>query len=433
MLHTYKLKNGLNVATYELPEMRSVYLGVSVKGGSIFDNEDKAGVAHFMEHLLVQGAPSYPDVESLSDFIEGIAGSYGAVTYSELIRFHTTAPATHIEDLIKIASEVFFEPFFPEVAIERERNAVLEEIRERQDGLGYKNYRFYSKVRYKPGHPLLIDGGGTEEAVRSLRREDVIEYWLKFFHPKNTNLIVVGGIKNQETKKLIEHYFGRYTSDKDFPGFPNVTNDDFSDRAVAIRYDKEIKSCYIDLSFPSINDQFPREIHYVHGAIQNILGRLRRSRLYRLLRQRKGLVYDVGITSASFNNFGYTDIYSQVSPENLEEVVRLIAQELEVFVKNGPTAEELQLAKNYSAGWSLMAFDHPSGIGDWVEHDLIWEDKIYTPEEIVDMINSITIEDIIEFMQKYWDFSKLNLVIQGPVPDSKANIKKYENLISKLQ
>lgn len=433
MLNTFILKNGLQVATYSIPEMRSVYLSLSVKGGSIFDNKKTSGTAHFMEHILFEGSPSFPDTESLHDFIESIAGSFNAVTQVQAIKFYISAPATHLEDLIKIGSEVFFEPFFHKNAIERERNAILEEIRGRQDNLWYETSKFYSGIRYKPGHPFLLDGGGTEEAVKKLQRKDLVEYWEKFFLPKNTYLVIVGNFNNVEAQKSVQKYFDKYNSKKSFPGFPDFTNKDLSDRQVAIRYDKKLNTCYLNLSFPSMDASFPLKDLIAQGIARNILGVLRSSRLFRLLRHQKGLVYDTGVSTYVYQKFGLVDFYSQVSAENLLEVIELVAKEIKLFIENGPTDEEVAFAKNYSMNQTLMEFDNPGSIAEWIDADLLWEDKIYTPEENVEIIRGVTRERINALIKEHWDFSKLNLVVQGPFKNSQAHRQIITDLISALK
>lgn len=432
MLNSFILKNGLKVATFSIPQMRSVFLSLAVKGGSIFDKKESLGTAHFMEHMLVQGIPSLPDVESFSDYIEGLAGSYNAGTSAQMIRLMINAPSIHLEDLSKIASEVFFQPLFPEDALKRERNAVLEEIRERQDSLMYKIGRFFAQVRYGENHPMAWDNSGTIETVSQISRTQLLDYWANFFYPKNTCLVVVGGLKG-DIRTLVNDYFGKYNSHQSFPGFPHLTNENLSDRTVAIREDPNLKTCYLDLTFPSVCNDHPLEDRIKQQLIRSILGGLRRSRLFRLLRQRRGLVYHVGFGSAVFQHFGYGYISSQVSLEKLDEVLELIIRELSAFIVNGPTEEELEFAKNHHINQVLMQWDHPSAISEWIADDLMWEKKIYTPEDYAKMAERVEVKDLRYFVKKYWDFAKLNLVIQGSVEDSKENIKKYEKMLKELR
>lgn len=432
MLQTFTLKNGLKVATYSIPEMKSVFLAQSVKAGHFFDSKETSGVAHFMEHLLVQAIPTLPTVEAFSNFIESLAGSYNATTYSQSIRFNISAPARHLEDLLQISSEVFFEPLFPAEALDKEREAVLEEIRQRQDSLWYKNARFFNDTRFKGMHPLKLDGGGEVETVKKMTRENLIDYWSKFFHPANTYLVLAGGFKNEEAKQKIEQIFEKYPSGEKFPGYPKLSNSDFSRRGVFIRHDQELKTCYVDLTFPSISDSSPLKHKVTMSIIRAIFGGLRSSRLFRLLRQKRGLVYDVSFSTVSYNNFGYSYVSFQAIPEKLEEVIDLIVKELKAFYLNGSIQEELNLVKNYLIDRTLMQFDHPSVISDWIEGDLLWDDKIRLADEYTEIIQSIDENLIKEVMQKYWNFAKLNLTIQGSIKNSKENVQKFEELIKNL-
>lgn len=433
MLKTFTLKNGIKVATYSIPQMKSVYITQSVKSGAIFDEPKTSGAAHYMEHILVAGTPSYPNVEVLSEYIESLAGSYNALTSPQLIKFILNLPAKFIEDGIKIAGEVFFEPLFAEDSIEKERGAILEEIRAKLDTTWYKNSEFWRNVRYKKGHPLLLYNGGSLETISKLTKKDLVNFWSRFFHPQNGYLVIVGGFDVSKIKNQLEKYYAKYSGGMEFKGYPDLDNKDLSQRTIAIREDEKYKTCYIDLSFPSIAEKEGTLKLAPQSIIRGIMGAMRRSRLFKLLRQQRGLVYEVDFSSASFWNFGYVFIYTEVVPENAEEVITLIFKELINLYQFGPTDEEIQFAKNYLINNVLMRFDHPSNIASWIEGDLIWDEKIYSPEEYAKILGEVSKKDILDFMKKYWDFSKLNLTIQGPIKNSKANIKKFAKIVEDLR
>ncbi len=432
MLKSFTLQNGLKVITYAIPQMRSINLSIAAKAGSFFDTKQTSGAAHFMEHLIVQGIPRLPNVQKFSEFIEGIAGSYNAATYTQHIKFVATFPANHLSDLLDITAEVFFEPLFPEDSIEKERNAILEEIKQRKDALWFKNSHFFSQVRYTKNHPLQLDGGGSEEAVAKLTKKNLTDYWANFFYPKNTYLTIVGGFDSAQIEEQINQVFSKYQSDKQFPGFPNYTYEQMSGRQVAIRSDKTLNTCYVDFSFPSISDEFSTNETLPQSVIKIILGNLRTSRLFKVLRQDKGLVYGVGCGSALYDKFGYFDISTQVDAQNLEEVIKIISEELARFIQTGPTKLELDVAKNYLINWYFMQFDHPGNVMSWIENELLWDDQIYMPEDLALMMQKITKKSLMVFLKKFWDLSKLNLTIQGPIENTKKNISKYETLISNL-
>lgn len=432
MLKHFKLKNGINVATYDLPNVRSFHLRVTAKGGSILETPQTSGLAHFMEHLLVQGIPSFPGAEILSEYIEGLSGTYNAGTTQHSINFTITLPTTHIEDALKISSEVFFKPLFPEDVLEKERKAIIEEVKQATDSTGYKLATFLREIRFKKDCALVRSVGGSPKTLSKFKKQDLVDYWQKHFVPKNTYVLAIGKFEEKALTKLLENHYGIYESKKEFIGLPKFSKKDFSPRKTAIRFDTKLRSNYIDLTFPSISAETPLKTRLMQNLLLVILSNLRRSRLFRLLRYRLGLVYGVNAGSYTTDGLGYVYISSETSKQSLEQVITLIAQQLSDYAKNGPTEEELNHAKEFLSNHWLMSFDHPSSIAGWIENDLLWEEKIRLPEEVISLIKDVKVENLVELMQTHWDFSKLQLTIQGGLKNTKENAEKFSKPLEPL-
>ena len=434
MLNNFTLKNGIKVATYKLPSVRSIHISVEVKAGSILENDSNNGVAHFMEHMLVQGIPSLPNVEKFSSFIEGLAGTYGAATDPLTVDFHINLPFNKLETGIKIASEVIFEPLFVPEALEKERVAVINELLQKMDSHFYKISRFFKEVRYPKGHPLYRDTGGNMEVVKKVSIEDLKKYWEDYFLPNNTYVLVTGNFEEEELKGLLEKYFESHKKSAGKVAYPEISNNDFTGRAIALRNDPNLKTAYIDFSFPGFAtkdpDKYSKEL-LGQSLLTIILGRLRNSRLFKLLRYQKGLVYGVSAGAAGVPGINSISISSETNPENLDEVVRLITAELIAFVDKGLTEKELEFAKYFMENQWLMSFDHPSSIASWIGYELLWKQKIHLPEDSVKELQGIDNKFLLDLMKKHWDFDKLNLVIQGPVEETSK--EKYEKVIGKLK
>lgn len=447
LLSTFTLKNGIKVATYRLPQVKSVHVHTEVKAGSILESASNNGVAHFMEHMLVQGIPSLPNVERFSSFIEGLAGTYGATTDPLTVDFHINLPFNKLETGIQIASEVIFEPLFVPEALERERVAVINELLQRMDSHFYKISRFFKEVRYPKDHPLFRDTGGELEIVKKVTIDDLKKYWKENFLTNNTYLLVTGNFEEEELKKLLEKHFEKHFGSKRAVKYPEISkqrssfdnfllslsNKDFTSRRVALRNDSNLKTTYIDFSFPGFAtlepDKYSKEL-LGQSLLTIILGRLRNSRLFKLLRYQKGLVYGVSAGVGGIPGIASVNISSETGIENLEEVVRLITAELIGFVDKGLTEKELEFAKYFLENQWLMSFDHPSSIASWIGYELLWKEKIHLPEESIKELEGIDNKFLLKLMKDHWDFSKLNLVIQGPVSESDQD--KYDKMVEKL-
>ncbi len=433
MVEVFTLLNGLKVATYTMSSLRSVHVQLHVKGGSLVEQKEKNGIAHFMEHMLVQGIPSFPNAQKMSIYIESLAGKYNAYTSQLGVSFEITVPFLHTEDALKIASEVFFNPLFPEDSLEKERRAVINEIKQDMDSRWFKFQEFFKQNRFKKDSPLLRRTGGTLESVKDLSHEDLQDYWKHFFVPNNTYLFLIGNLESGDIRSKIEEYFGSFTSPQTFSGYPELNNEHFLERSVAIRSDNELQVNYIDLVFPSLSLQDNLLLRIQQNIALIILGRLRTSRLFQLLRYEKGLVYSITASDSQWPGLGYAFITSEVSIEHTDEVIELIVGEVDKFRKEGPTEKELDFTKNYLSNSWLMAFDNPGSIAEWISEDFLWKEKILLPEDYIEILKKITVKDLITVMNKNWDFSKLQLIIQGPLEDSNTNKEKYTKMIEQLQ
>lgn len=432
MLKIFTLPNGIKVATYHIPAVKSIHIGMSVKGGSIVEEPEKNGIAHFMEHMLVQGSPSYQTAQVLSNHIESLAGRYGASTSRFVVHYYISVPFLKLDDALTITKETFFEPLFPEEAMEKERHAVLNELKQHLDSKWYKYSEFFRKKRYTQESILQYETIGKEEIITKLTRQDLIDYWKKYFIPSNMYLFVGGNFHYDDLMNKVTALFGTYPSTKVRDILPPLSNQDFTNRTIALRHDVEFQMNYIDLSFPGVASTAPIEDELMQQLALMILGQLRTSRLFRLLRYERGLVYGVYAESIQLQEAGLVSITSEVAPEHLDEVVSIMVSEVKRFIFAGPTQKELDFAKNFMSNQLLMAFDNPSTIQSWVEGEFLWRDKIRLPEESIAIIEKITTENINDLIKKKWDLSKLNLIIQGQLDESKENHNRFKTLVKPL-
>ena len=382
--------------------------------------------------MLVQGIPDYPDAESLSSFVESLAGTYGAYTQLLTTGFHITLPASCLEDALRISSQIFFEPLLKDDAIEKERDAVIDEITQNQDSHWYGINDFFLKERFVEKTPLTLHTAGSLEVVKSLTRPSLVEFWSKFFIPGNTYVLVSGNFNEVNLQKLLNKYFEQYSGGEKLDCFSFISPKDIKSKKVSIRYDEKLKSVYLDLTIPSLSLKDPLEERVSQNIATLILGRLRNSRLFRLLRYQKGLLYSVSAGQSVLPGLGYVHITSQVPPKHIEEVAGLIVGEVKKFLEDGPGLAELEFAKNFLTNQWAMAFDHPSSIANWIEGDLLWEDKIRLPEDYSAILKNLKPKDLTRLMKKHWDCSLVNLTLQGSIKNSATNIKKYTSLLKTL-
>lgn len=413
------MTNGIHVVMYRFPEVKSVHVSLYTKSGSIMENPKKNGLAHFMEHMLLQGTPSYPTSQEIAFYLEQLAGKYNAFTSELLISFYVTLPYIHAKEAVALASDIWFKSLFPVDALEKERRAVLTEAVQNLDSLEYKLGKFFKEKRFIPDSKLQQFGIGVPETIEKVAIEDIKEFWEEYFTTENTYIVLVGNFVEEEMEALLDEYFGEIKKTTQPEVFTNLSKKDYAEKGVFIRQDPKLLTNYYDIDFPSIDSLAPIEELMTQKLALVILGQLQSSRLIKTLRYDKGLVYGAGAGTAAYPHLGSVSISSEMRDTQFKEVVTIMTDITKEFVTKGPTEQEMKHAKNYLSNQLLMAFDQTSGIANWISTELLWRDKIHMPEDYIAVIKNITHKDIMDLMHNKWDFSKTQIVLQGPQSESK--------------
>ena len=370
------------------------------------------GTAHLLEHMLLQGIPSLPSTEELTQFVESRAGYINAYTYFETVEFELRLPCKYLQEALNIASEVFFHPLFPEKVLEKERQIMLEEINSNFLSTHDRIGRFFLEAKYSSDSLLKNEVAGMPEHVKTLTMQDLLEFYQELFKTENCYLFIVGNFEEEELNEVVTANFSTVQTTGTFSGPKHFDKGDHNPQYYHFRKDTDLSSVYLDLSFGAMSKDLPVREWLTQLMAMNVLANLHKSRLYNLLRYQKGLIYAISMNSISLPGYGINNIPLECSPEHLEEVLDIIVENLIEMRKNGITQEEFQYIQNYSIDSLLMQFDSMGAIMDNLKQDLLWEGEIFLPERTVEILKEITCDEVNGYLKKYWDFSTANLCLQ---------------------
>ncbi|MBI2315323.1 insulinase family protein [Candidatus Daviesbacteria bacterium] len=230
---------------------------------------------------------------------------------------------------------------------------------------------------------------------------------------------------------MVGNYFNKYSSDKKFKGYPHFDNSSFSDLAVFFSPIPRVKTCRIALTFPGSYKEVELQDCIIQQLLKRIMTGSPNSRLRKVLRYDTGLVYEVTMESVRYQLFGYIDITTQTDPQNLFRVVDAIIQSLLYLKAFGPTEEEYESAKNHHINRVLIDDDRPDYVLGMMREALMNKGVVST-EDYIELVKSLDINLVKPFIDKYWNFSKANLIVSGFVTDSVENRMILLNLLRKL-
>src|ERR1700728_334910 len=174
MYSVTKLKNGLTIATAEMPHMTSVSLGLWVGVGGRYEPPEVNGVCHFIEHMLFKGTRRR-SARRISQDVEGVGGYLNAFTSEEMTCYHSKARHDRFDELLDVLTDMFLNSRFDPVDINKERGVIKEELAMYLDQHQHRVQELLNEILW-PDQPLGRSLTGTEKTLDDLNRARLVGY-----------------------------------------------------------------------------------------------------------------------------------------------------------------------------------------------------------------------------------------------------------------
>jgi zinc protease len=203
----YDLPNGLKVLLHEDHATPIVAVSVMYHVGSKNENPNRTGFAHFFEHLLFEGSENIKRGE-FDDYINNAGGTNNANTWYDRTYYFEVLPSNQLALGLWLESERMLHAKVENVGIETQRQVVKEERRQRVDNRPYGRLLEESMKRAFTKHPYHWSVIGSMDHLDAAQEQDYVNFYKDFYRPDNAILSIAGDIDIEQTKKLIDLYFG---------------------------------------------------------------------------------------------------------------------------------------------------------------------------------------------------------------------------------
>jgi len=193
------LETGLTIL-HEERDVPVTTVMLAAKYGAAHEIEQEKGIAHFIEHMCFKGTHKR-DMHEIAAAIENVGGEMNAFTHEELTAYYAKVPGHHVALALDVLFDIYFNPTFPEEEITKECAVICEELRMYKD-----NPRTYVLEKIKEQlyqKPFGMGIGGTEETVRRLCRDNIVQRHAQVYVPKNSILCIVGSTPITEVIGLV--------------------------------------------------------------------------------------------------------------------------------------------------------------------------------------------------------------------------------------
>ncbi|MED1794455.1 insulinase family protein [Brevibacillus nitrificans] len=412
MIQRHTCDNGLRIVTERIPSVRSVALGIWVGTGSKYENDVNNGISHFLEHMFFKGTATRSAKEIAETFDE-IGGNVNAFTSKEYTCYYARVLDQHAPIALDVLSDMYFHSVFDAEELEKEKNVVIEEISMYEDTPDDLVHDLIAKASYG-NHPLGYTILGTEDVLRSLKRDDLQRYVDQRYLPSNTVITVAGNFEDS----LIEDIQKRFSAFQRSSTLPTLTTPDFA--ADVIFQQKKTEQAHLCISLPGF--KVGHKDTYSLILLNNVLGGSMSSRLFQEIREERGLAYSVYSYHSSYKEAGTFTVYTGTAQEQVGQVFDIVSQVLRDVADHGITDKELNKGKEQLKGSLMLSLESTNSRMSRLGKNELLLERHLNLDEVLAKIDSVTHETVLSVAQQLFR-SKLAMAMVSPLEGFPSNIK----------
>lgn len=387
--NTFTLSNGLRLIHAPSPT-NVAYCGFAVDAGTRDELDGEQGMAHFVEHLIFKGTMKRRAWHILNR-MENVGGDLNAYTNKEETVIYSAFLKEHFSRAVELLADIVFHSVFPQPEIDKEVEVIIDEIRSYEDSPSELIFDDFEELIY-PEHALGRNILGRPELLRSFRSEDARRFVARYYKPANMVFFVLGDIDFRKVVRTVE----RAVSDipcGEVEGYVRRKPLPYSPRRLVM--EKGTHQSHVMIGGRGYDAYDERRTGLY--LLNNILGGPgMNSRLNVILRERKGLVYNVESNLTAYTDTGTFCIYFGCDAEDEERCIDLVHKELKRLRERRLTAMQLAAAKKQIIGQIGVAGDNFENnaldMGKCFLHYRRYEDK----SEVFGRIESLTSAGLLE-------------------------------------
>ncbi len=423
------LENGLRYAILPNNEPPNrVSMRLFVDAGSLMEDDDQQGLAHFLEHMAFNGTKNFPPGEMV-EYFQRLGMGFGNHTNAHTT-FHETvyklelpsAETAMIDEGMKLFRDYADGMLLLSDDIDEERGIILSEKRDR-DSVSWRTFVEQMKFVFPEQRLSARMPIGTEEVISKAPREKFVEFYENWYTPSRMAVIVVGDVEPAAVKTLISTHFDSMAAKE---RRPEPSMGEMSKRGFAAHYHFEAEAgettVSIEVLKPRVDppDNTERREHDLHLMLA---GQMIDRRLERIAKAEDSPISAASMSAGDFYdlNFAlYSSIEADCKPENWKRAIAVIEQELRRAVEFGFTQPELDEAKanllrRFEDSAKQMGTRQSKSLADQIASRLgsrrIFTNPADDLPRVTSTLEKITLQTCRDHLTGLWETSNETLVL----------------------
>lgn len=410
-IRTTTLGNGARIVTETLAQARSVSIGFWVGVGSRDEPREVAGASHFLEHLLFKGTDDHSASE-IAEAVEAVGGEMNAFTAHEHTAYHARLPAAELTLGLDLLAEVFTRPAFRVHEVEAERQVILEELAMEEDSHEDRVLSLLADALF-PGHPLGAEVLGTQETIETMTRDQIAAFHGRWYRPGNLVVAVAGALDHDQVVAGVER---RLIGSEAGPA--PVRHPPLAP-AQALRVGTQ-RSEQVHLAVGLRAFSCRDDDRYALVLANQVLGGGTSSRLFRTIREERGLAYSVWSDLSFYTDTGALVAAAATAPARVPDVLALVHGELDHLLEAGVSDRELEVAKGYVVGSSLLSLEDSGSCMGRIASDVLVHGEVRHLDEVLDRYRQVDASDVKRVVHRLAASGGRTLAVLGPLRRSRV-------------
>ena len=417
------LSNGLVLLIAENHSTPLVSISVIAQAGSRFEPDEKAGLASLAAELVEEGTTTRTS-RQIAEAIDSSGGHLMTFGDYQSNRVAFVSLSRDFNLGLEIAADLLMNAVFPEDKVRQQIDRRLAQLKSRVDVPRTQASDIFNEIVFR-GTPQHRPSVGYEKTVGALTRDDIEQFYRRYYVPNNTVLAIAGDIDTRQTIQRVESALGGWQRAGSFSP-PDVPRPGLEAQPVE-QYETAPKE-QVNVFIGHVGIERKNPDYHALLVMDTILGSSPgfTSRIPRVLRDQQGLAYSTfaNITSSAGVDPGRFVAYIGTAPANLDRARAGLRGEIARIVEEPVSGEELEIAKSYLTGSFVLRFQKNAQVSEFLLDAEIYGLGFDYLEKYPDLIRAVTIEDVTRVTRKHIHPERLTTVVVGPVDETGRMISK---------
>ncbi|CAN5326295.1 pitrilysin family protein [soil metagenome] len=381
-----RLDNGLTILTDRMDGVRSATIGFFYRVGAKQEPIGLHGISHFVEHTVFKGT-SRRTAKDIAIEQDRLGGNLDAFTTHEETGFAIKVIDDQVSPAFDLIGDMLTDPRFDDADLKSEQKVIVEEMKMIDDNPEELLGDIFNEAFF-PGDPLGRSIAGTPETVRSFDQDRTRKYHTAVFNASNLVITAAGNVAHDQILELSAKFFSSSVS---------ASRSDFSSPPVMgapiiLKKRNDLEQAHMIIATPLVSAVDDRR--YAADILANIIGGGTSSRLWQKVREERGLAYSVGASFLAYQDCGLFSVFAGTSPDQVEEVLDIVLDEMRWTVREGVAMDELELAKQQTRASILLGLEDSAGRAAALAQSEMMYGRQISVAETLDAIDAVTREDV---------------------------------------